>query len=328
MPHLESEFKVMPEISTQQNLMYGPSSPMSLSDAGSTSEVIPGISEAVMPGIPSATEETLTTSENLPSPITADINFEAEGNLPQIESSQEKTPPAANIVNTQNLLLRQPVHPMSMQHVNIELPPQKVMTTPSSVGVLESNLRLTSDNTSQIKFSLSSVNVSSPNISAKTVDSSPTPPVSVTTISDETPPIPVNSPHSNSLYMSSEPSSPLEKHRTTESTSIASDTAEIVTGHDILPVSAFPHTEPTAATFAAPQLNPVTVLSEFGSTVKVEPGSGRKDVETTTVNYSPEPPLFSSLSPVPSKDSTSFNDVSESALEGSSHKGQVRQFGY
>lgn len=83
----EFEFKVMPEIPAQQNLVHGPAS-MSVPNA--ESKVISNVPEAVMSGFSSAVKEMSATSEDLPPSITNDISFAAEGSLSQIDSSQEK----------------------------------------------------------------------------------------------------------------------------------------------------------------------------------------------------------------------------------------------
>ncbi|VBB26069.1 unnamed protein product [Acanthocheilonema viteae] len=307
MPLLESEFRAVSEIPTQQNLMHGSVSPILLPDSGKVT------SESVMhDGLSSAMEG---TSKNIPPSVTTDINLAAESSLPQIESSQEKTPLTANIVNVnaQNLLHNQPLQSMSVQQVNIELPPQQVMTIPSPVAVLDSSLPPTLDNISQINFSASSVNVSLSNISSQTGDSPSTPSPSVV-ISDVTPPILVNSAHSDSVYLSSAPSSPLPPKHIKPEKSPSDNTATILKDRDILPVSVSPHTEPITSTFITPQFDPVTLLSEFGSTVEMELESRGKDVETTTVNYPLEPPPFPSTS-IQSKDSILSYAVNPSATE-------------
>uniref|UniRef100_A0A0R3RXA9 SH2 domain-containing protein n=1 Tax=Elaeophora elaphi TaxID=1147741 RepID=A0A0R3RXA9_9BILA len=318
---VEPEFNVMSETPVQQHLMHGPASPMSLPDAGSISKVIPGVPVAVRPELPSVVEEKSTTLENLPPSVTTDINFAAEGNPLQIESSQKKTLPAANIVNTQNLLPTQPLQSISVQQVNTELSAQQVITTPPSVEVLESSLPSTPDNMPQINLSLS-VNVSLPNFS-QTGGPPPTfPPSSVAMALDEMPSVPVKS---SSVYVSSTSSPPLAEYHITESeASFPSDTIAVITDFDDLPVSVSSYTEPTIATSVAAQSGPVTRLPEFSSAVKIElkPGSGEKDIETTMVNYQLEPPLFPSTSPVLSEHFISSHAVSSSQTEGISYTEQ------
>ncbi|CAG9536357.1 unnamed protein product [Cercopithifilaria johnstoni] len=325
MPPLESDFKVVPEITAQQNLMHGSASSVLLQEAEPISKVTPGAPETVVSGFPSAAKETSVTSENLLPSNTNDTNFAAEGILPQIDSSQEKISLDANIANAQNLLPSQPLQPVSMQQVNTELPHQQVMTTPSSVVLLGSNLPPTPDNILQINFSLSSVNAPLPSISSQTGGPPSTlPPPSLPVASDRATSVPINNAHSDSVHVSSTPSSPpLAKHIAESETSSPSDTSTILIGHDVSPVSVPPRTEPATVGFVASQHDPVTVLSEFSSTVKMELGSRGKNSETTAVNYPLEPSPFPSASPTLPKMRSYV--INPSAIEGISHDEQDAQ---
>lgn len=300
--------------------MQIPASPMSMPDMRSTLKVIPDVPVVSSPS--SVVEETAATSENLPPSGTIDLNFAEESNLPQTESSQEKTPPAANIEDAQKLST-QPLQPLSMQQVNIKLSSPQVLTTPSSIEVFESNLSPAPDNISQISLSLSSVDTTLSSVPTEVNVPSTTPlPPSVVAVPGGTPPVPVETVYSDSIHVSSVPSgSPPIKHYIGESeASSPIDTTAVLTGHDVLPVSASPYTEPTITTLLASQFDSVTAPSDFGSTVKMELGLESKE-KKMTVNYPLEPSPLPSITPP--QDSRRSHIVSPSATEDISHDEQV-----
>ncbi|VDK80979.1 unnamed protein product, partial [Onchocerca ochengi] len=319
MPVLGSKFNVVSEIPVQQNLMHETASLMSQPDSESASNTIPNVPEIVVPELSSVVQEASAMSENFPLSDTADVNFVKESNLPQTKSSQEKIPPAANIVNTEKLLPTQFPQPMSTEQVNTKLAPPQVMNTPSSAAILESNL----PPTPQINLSLSS---SLPN-TPQTATPMPTPPQpSVAVVSDGTPLVPMDIAHSDPRHISS-PSSSQASYRITESeTPSSSNTAAVYTDQNVLPVSSFPHTEPTTTTFSASQFDPVIVSSEFGSTMKIElkPGLGEKDViETTTVNLPLEPPPVPPITSNILQDSIHSHAMNPSGTEDIPHDEQI-----